>query len=243
MNRQLSYQEFEKLAFKPGLKNYERVGFSSSHRQNAEKEIFPDLLRKIPKLNQKNNNILEIGCGCSLPVRELINHCKKKKHHLVLVDSPNMLSRLPDHVFLKKIPHRFPEKQNFLKDYQKKFDVIIIYSVIHAIYEHQNVFTFLDRAVSLLKEGGHLFVGDMANVSKKRRFLSSQGGRRFHMRWAKGKPPPRIQWLATYEDFDDSVVAQLFLRYRLMGLETYVLPQGEGLPLNQTREDLLIVRR
>lgn len=243
MNKQLSFQDFEALAKRPGLQAFERVGFKAVHRKKTEKNIFPDLLKKIPLLNQKNKTVLEIGCGCSLPARALIAHCKKKKHRLVLVDTPGMLSRLPDHGFLKKVPHQFPHHPDFLKDHRKAFDIIIIYGVVHAIYEHQNVFTFLDRAVSLLKEGGHLFVGDMANVSKKRRFLSSQGGRRFHMRWAKGKPPPRIQWLATYEDFDDSVVAQLFLRYRLMGLETYVLPQPEGLPLNQTREDLLIVRR
>lgn len=243
MSGQLSYRDFENLALMPGLKSYERVGFATNHRQNAEKKIFPDLLNKIPALSQKNKNILEIGCGCSLPVRTLISYCRMKKHRLVLVDSPGMLSQLPDYGFLKKVPHQFPSQIKFLKDHCKAFDVIIIYSVIHAIYEHQNIFTFLDRAVSLLKEGGYLFVGDMANISKKRRFLSSKGGRRFHMRWAKGKPPPRIQWLATYEDFDDSVVSQLFLRYRLMGLETYILPQGEGLPLNQTREDLLIVRR
>jgi len=243
MNKQLSFQDFEALASQPGLQAYERVGFKAVHRKKTEKNIFPDLLQKIPALNQKNKNILEIGCGCSLPARSLIAHCKKKKHRLVLVDSAGMLARLPDHGFLKKAPHQFPQEPKFLKDHHKKFDVIIIYGVVHAIYEHQSVFTFLDRAVSLLKEGGSLLVGDLANLSKKRRFLSSPAGRQFHKRWAKGQKAPPIRWLETYEDFDDSVIFQLLLRYRLMGLETYLLPQAEGLPLNQTREDLLIVRR
>ena len=42
---------------------------------------------------------------------------------------------------------------------------------------------------------------------------------------------------------DDGVLFSILHRYRNSGFETYLLPQGEGLPLSNRREDILIVRR
>jgi hypothetical protein len=42
--------------------------------------------------------------------------------------------------------------------------------------------------------------------------------------------------------FDDGVLMGLMLRYRQAGFESYLLPQGRSLPMQNRREDLLIVR-
>lgn len=41
---------------------------------------------------------------------------------------------------------------------------------------------------------------------------------------------------------DDSLVFSILKRYRNMGCETYLLEQKDGLPMNKTREDILIKR-
>ena len=42
--------------------------------------------------------------------------------------------------------------------------------------------------------------------------------------------------------FDDGVLMGLMHRYRQAGFEAYLLPQGRSLPMQNRREDLLIVR-
>ena len=39
---------------------------------------------------------------------------------------------------------------------------------------------------------------------------------------------------------NDDLIFMILQRYRLMGFETYLLPQKENLPLCYTREDILI---
>ena len=47
---------------------------------------------------------------------------------------------------------------------------------------------------------------------------------------------------APYATFDDGVLMGLMHRYRQAGFEAYLLPQGRSLPMQNRREDLLIVR-
>jgi hypothetical protein len=158
------------------------------------------------------------------------------------VDSQEMLDNLPDAPHVEKASHEFPRDEAFLARWKQEVDVIICYSVLHVLYPFQNLFTFTDRAVSLLRPGGQMLVGDVANLSKKKRFLSSAAGKAFHRDWSGQDQDPEVSWMEEYDQVDDSVLFQLMLRYRAMGMETYLLPQHEGLPMNRTREDLLVVK-
>ncbi len=237
-----SFDEWNKVAMDHSLKNYEKVGFAAVHRVETEKNVFPDILHKLSVLREKKKLIMDIGCGCSLPASQLIDHCEKNEHHLILVDCEGMLRNLPDRIFLEKFTHEFPTDQSFLDNYNNKVDVVICYSVIHAIYHFHNIFSFIDKMVRLLRSGGQILIGDIANISKKKRFLSSAHGQEFHKKWSRETRPPHISWNEEYEEIDDSVVIQLLLRYRAMGLETYLLAQPSGLPMNHTREDILICK-
>ncbi|TYQ25762.1 class I SAM-dependent methyltransferase [Pseudanabaena sp. UWO310] len=237
----LSFDDFKKLANDPNLSPFEKVGFAAPHRQESEQNIFPDILSKISLLNQHGKTVLDIGCGCSLPTFQLIDYCKKMGSRLVLVDSEEMLSNLPDDSLIEKSNHEFPHSQSFIDKWSLQVDVIICYSVIHHIYLHQNLFTFIDKALSLLRDGGQMLIGDIPNFPKKKRFLSSEVGKAFHKKWS-GEESPQINWLEPHDQIDDSLLIHLMLRYRSMGMETYLLPQKNGLPLNNTREDLLICK-
>ena len=237
----LSFEDFAKLAKNDSLESFEKVGFGSVHRAEKEKFIFSDIKTKI--LDERNiETIVDIGCGCSRPVLDLIDFCKIERERvkeLVLVDSKEMLDNIEDEIFLKKYTVKFPDK-DFVKNYKNKVDVIIIYSVLHHIYFHQNFIKFLDNAISLLKEGGRLLIGDIPNISKKKRFLNSQFGREFHKSFS-GEYPENVKCIDFQEKvIQDDLIFMILQRYRLMGFETYLLPQTKKLPLCYTREDILI---
>jgi len=237
----LSFEDFAKLAKDKSLESFEKVGFGAVHRAEKEKFIFSDIKTKI--LDEGNiETIVDIGCGCSRPVLDLIDFCKIEKEkvkELVLVDSKEMLDNIKDETFMKKYAIKFPDK-DFVKLYKNKVDAIIIYSVLHHIYFHQNFIEFLDNAISLLKEGGRLLIGDIPNISKKKRFLHSQFGREFHKSFS-GEYPKNVKCIDFQEKvIQDDLIFMILQRYRLMGFETYLLPQSEKLPLCYTREDILI---
>jgi len=238
----LSFEDFAKMAKNENLKSYEKVGFGKVHREEKEQFIFPDIKAKI--LSEGNIEIIvDIGCGCSKPVFDLIDFCKIERERvkeLVLVDSKEMLNNIKnEEKFIKKFDLKFPDKE-FVELYKNKVDVIIIYSVLHHVYFHQNFIEFLDSAVALLKEGGRLLIGDIPNLSKKKRFLSSQFGREFHKSFS-GEYPENVKCIDFQEKaIQDDLIFMILQRYRLMGFETYLLPQNENLPLCYTREGILI---
>ena len=239
----LTFDDFRKLALDKELPGYKKVGFGKEHRADKEKNVFPDMKKKIPGLSNKDTTIIDIGCGCSLPVLELIKNANSLNQEVILVDNDEMLENISDGENITKYPHQFPNDKVFVDEYAGKADVVIIYSVIHAIYEFQNIFTLIDRAVSLLKErGSSLLIGDISNYSKKQRFLNSPYGNSFHKKWSNTDEDPKVDFSTPYEHIDDSIIMQIMLRYRLQGLETYLLPQSEEMPLNNTREDILIVK-
>ena len=130
-----------------------------------------------------------------------------------------------------------------MNTYRNQIDYIVTYSVVHTVFVHGNMYHFLDQAVSLLKHGGKMLVGDLPNISKKKRFLSSDFGIKFHQEWSGTNEIPKVEWnILQPEEMDESVIFSILQRYRNMGYETYLLPQKDGLPMNKTREDILIVK-
>lgn len=237
------FDNFRRLAGRKDFKNHQKVGREYLHigKENKEFNIFPDIK---DKLNIRSNTLVcDIGCGCSQPALDLIKFAKQYKNKLILIDSKEMLNILPNYKFMKKIPAEFPQCKNFIKKYQNSIDYIIIYSVIHYLLLEVSLFAFLDKAVSLLKNGGKMLIGDIPNITKKKRFLSSDYGKKFHQQWSGDKKIPKIFWTQLEEGvIDESIVFAILQRYRNMGCETYLLAQKDGLPFNKTREDILIVK-
>jgi hypothetical protein len=131
----------------------------------------------------------------------------------------------------------------FIAKYSERVDVVIVYSVLHYVFDGADLFGFLDAAASLLAEGGHLLLGDIPNVSKRKRFFSSPAGVDFHRRFMETDNAPTVRHLGLEPTrIDDAVVIAILLRYRLAGFETYLLPQSGELPIHNRREDVLIVR-
>jgi hypothetical protein len=237
----LDFAGFAKLAGESSLSKYEKIGFPDSYRAGFEKRIFADICAKLPRLDERKLKVLDIGPGCSdLPLM-LIELCRGQGHRLCLVDSPEMLAQLPDAPFVDKRPGLFPDCAAALADLRGAVDVILCYSVLHYVFVDASVFDFIDVALDLLAPGGELLIGDIPNLSKRRRFFSSEAGIAFHRRFTGTDtlPPTQPEGPARFR-LDDAVVIGLVARARAAGADAYIVPQDPALPMANRREDILI---
>ena len=201
-------------------------------------------MKKLPDLNAEGKVVVDIGPGCSELPEMLIDLCESRGHTLVLVDSAEVLDLLPDKPFITKVQGRYPEESGVnMESFLGRVDVLICYSVLHYIFAESNVFAFLDQAAALLAEGGRMLVGDIPNVSKRKRFFASPAGVRFHQKFTGNNAVPEVEFnQAEPRKIDDAVVLAILMRLRASGFDVYVMPQEPELPMENRREDLLICR-
>jgi hypothetical protein len=221
---------------------YEKIGFPSSYREGKEEAIFGDVTAKLPNLMKSGQVVVDIGPGCSELPQMLIDVCRERGHELVLLDSAEMLARLPDEPLVRKVAARFPnECVDVLNELRGRVNVLLTYSVLHYVFVEASVFEFVDRIVELLADGGEALIGDIPNVSKRKRFFRSPAGIVFHQEFMRTKDLPDVTFNCVEAgEIDDSVVLSLVARARAAGVDAYVLPQNPELPMANRREDLLL---
>lgn len=238
--RDLRFVDFERMASDHTLKPHEKVGFPSIFREGYDREIMNDILKKIDWTN--STHIVDIGCGCGELTKLLIEQSSSQSKQLTLVDSKGVLDQLSDQSGLNKVEGRFPENYPRVSKIGLA-DIVISYSVFHYIFIESNPILFIDKALQLLSPGGQLLLGDIPNVSKRNRFLTSQAGETFHKRLMSTNEKPNVNPFSfESEKIDDGYLVGLINRYRNFGYEAYLLPQLEILPLARSRDDLLFVK-
>jgi hypothetical protein len=242
--KDLTYEGFRRLAAAEGLSCYQQIGFPDSYRAGYEEQIFLDVCNKLPALDAQGKVVLDIGPGCSELPRLLMEQCRSRGHTLIFCDSPEMLAHLPEEAFLLKVPGRYPaEAESIFRDYAGRVDVILTYSVLHYVFAEQPLFDFIDRTLSLLAEGGQFLIGDIPNISKRKRFFRSGRGIRHHQEFTGTGEAPEVAFnVPEPGKLDDAVVLGILARCRAAGFDAYVVPQRPGLPLANRREDVLIHR-
>jgi len=240
----LKYNDFRHMALNPNLSLNEKIGFPEHYRQGYDEVIFNDIVEKLSKLKDKNCHVLDIGSGCSELPQLIIQHSRKYNHKLVLVDSQEMLSLLPnDDNLITKISGFYPDCQQEIINIGLKFDVILCYSVFHYIFIEASFWHFIDLSLELLAEGGQMLIGDIPNVSKRKRFFSSSNGIKFHQSFMKTTDVPEVNFRAIeFNKIDDSVILGVIMRARSQGCDAYWLPQPSVLPMYNRREDILIIK-
>lgn len=241
-HNEMSYEAFKLMAQDESLSKYEKIGFPDDYRKNKEKIIFEDISSKL-KLDRTNLKVLDIGCGCSDLADFVIENSEKNQHELLMLDSKPMLDLLPEGDY-KKIDGKFPDCMDDLKNYHGELDAIIAYSVMQHVVLDSNPFSFIDKALDLLKPTGMLLLGDIPNNTKRNRFFSSARGLKSHHDFVGSTevPPPLVNYPETFEKIDDGILFGILTRYRSLGFETYILPQNDELPMANRREDLLIFK-
>lgn len=242
--KHLTFDGFRALARDEGLSCYQQIGFPDSYRRGHEEAIFEDIRGKLPGLNSADKVVLDIGPGCSDLPRMLIDWCHARGHRLILCDSAEMLARLPDGPGVLKFPGRYPQESGELfAEYAGRVDAVLCYSVLHYVFAEQPLFDFIDRTLDLLAPGGACLLGDIPNVSKRKRFFCSEAGVRGHQAFTGRAEAPAVAFNRPEPGkLDDAVVLAILARCRAAGFDAYVLPQAPALPLATRREDILIQR-
>lgn len=209
-----------------------------------EGAIFQDICKKLMPLNGTDKRVVDIGPGCSELPLMLANLCAERAHQLTWVDSAEMLALLPDAPFIRKLPAQFPHDCETLVEGCKGIcDAVLVYSVLHYVLPKNDVFEFFDAVTMLLAPRGMLLIGDIPNVSARKRFFASDSGRRYHQAFTASADPPKVEFNVPEPGLiDDSVVLALLMRARAAGFHAYVVPQGEQLPMANRREDIIVVR-
>ena len=239
--KNLTFNDFKILARDNSLSAYRKIGFPDWYRAGKEEAIFMDISAKLKHLNQSNKIILDIGPGCSGLATMIVDLCRKNNHTLVLIDSQEMLDLLPDEDFIKKLPGYFPDIPESVGGFKSKIDSILTYSVFHYVFKEGNIFNFIDTALSLLNAEGELLMGDIPNVSKRKRFFKSELGIKYHQEYTGRNEIPQVQFAVPEPArIDDGVLFSILQRYRNYGYDTYLVPQDNSLPMANRREDILI---
>jgi hypothetical protein len=240
----LTYEDFRSMAGDPALSANEKIGMPDPTRLGFDASILADILRKVPSLARQGQIVVDIGSGCGTFAHHFIAYCRDLEHKLVLIDSAEMLLHLPDPPNVHKVAGRFPANEGVIKEQiSEGADVVLAYGVLSVVFADSNPFLFLDRAAALLRNGGHLLVGDVPNASKLRRFLASEAGVSYHKQYMRTEEPPPISAFDAPNDrIDDGVILGIVDRMRRRGFDAYIVPQSESLPLANRREDILIVR-
>ncbi len=239
----IGFDDFRRLASDPNLSPYEKIGFPDAYREGMEDAIHQDIVGKMPPLRQEGAVVLDIGPGCSELPRMIIDDAQRLQQTLHLVDSAEMLALLPDFPAVRKTAAFYPDCAGLLEELSSKVDAIIVYSVLHYIFVDTNLWRFLDATLSLLAPRGHLLLGDIPNVSMRKRFFDSDSGKAFHRSFTQRDEDPVVAH-NTIENgmIDDSVILAIVQRARAAGFHAFVVPQPDSLPMYNRREDILIVR-
>jgi hypothetical protein len=238
-----SFDEFRERAKNTALSLNEKCGFVEAFRSGQSARIFSDICSKLTTLTKPDVKLLDIGAGCTELAHHIVETTGHHRQSLTVIDSPEMLSLLPDRQHVTKIEGPFPDCIQKIAHTIGTFDAILAYSVVQSVFRDSNIFEFVDSAAQLLNEHGQFLIGDIPNGTMRKRFMVSASGKAYHRINYSDLPEPKVQF-NTLEpgQLDDGVILGLIARMRNAGFHAFVLPQGADLPMATRREDILIVR-
>ncbi len=227
-----SFEAYGALAGSP-LSETQQAGRYSTQVKD-ERRIAPDVAQKLRL--RKTDTLMDIGCGPGLVTRMIARRVRR----VVAMDHPSTIRHLRPKV--QGLNISLIAGDFLTTAVPRRFDKVLVYSVVQYATSHSEALAFLDKAAELLKSGGMMLVGDLPNVDMKRRFNESPAGRRFNKSWRKkAGAVPTIEDDETYP-IDDAFVAEILLHFRAKGFQAWVVPQPRDLPFAFTREDMLLVR-
>jgi hypothetical protein len=239
-----TYEAFRRRATDPSLSVHEKVGLPDAYREAKEGLILEDIASKLTRLELRDQVVIDIGSGGGTLSALIMEHCAAHGNRLVQVDSPEMLALLPEAPHAERVFGRFPaECEGLLKELAGGAHCVLAYGVLQCVYAEANVFDFVDRAAELLAEGGQLLLGDLPNISKRKRFFASERGVRFHQDFMDTSERPVVDFnVLEAGAIDDAVMLAIVSRCRAAGFDAYVVPQADALPFANRREDIVVTR-
>lgn len=192
----------------------------------------------------KKDEILDIGTGDG----KIISNLSKKCKSATTIDSEeviNKLSKKKDITYLKGNIHIEGKR------IKKKFDKILVYSVVQYFSNLKEVVKFIDLCLKLLKKEGMILIGDLPNSDMDIRYQNTDN----YEKQSKIFDIKKKQYLTKLEvdffsnnkvktfNFTDKAILLLMKKFNTLNIETYLLPQNKNLPYAVKRVDLLIKKR
>lgn len=215
-------------------------------RAGFEDAVVRDILGKLDLLADSGRTLVDIGGGAGGVTDRLLAFAGQQAHRLVLLDTSERLARLPEAPHIVKVSGRFPDQAPALRralgpGTETGADAVLCYGILHVLFVDTNPFAVLDHLIDLLAPGGSALIGDVPNLSKRKRFYASARGIAYHRTIMNTIEPPVIRHYAVEHDqIDDTVLAALMRRAQIAGCDAYLMPQARDLPLADRRDDLLI---
>jgi 2-polyprenyl-3-methyl-5-hydroxy-6-metoxy-1,4-benzoquinol methylase len=225
----------------------------STGRHAFHSSLIPFIVEDILlKLSPKPNEILlDIGCGPGILMRQLAENVAS----VIGVDHPSTIERA--------MASSLPANCSFIGGcwpnvkLSGKVDCILAYSVIQYTGGRDQATSFVDACVEAVNVGGRILIGDVPNPDKLKRFLNSPKYAEISAQYKtsveldskentqsqdiKRELEAKISQKNNF--IDDAFILSLMERLRKKGLDVFILPQDDRLPMSQSREDLLILRR
>lgn len=168
-----SFENFGYVAKKVGYKNI----LISSSRYNFQQRHMPTVLENVKKKLKisHDDTLLDIGCGLGLFLIPLSFFCK----NIIGIDHKNFIHQIKIYFKFFKSENLIPG--NFLKlKLKKKFDKILIYSVVHYLSSEKEFQKFIFKALNLLKKKGTMMVGDIPIQEYEKAFFNTAEGKKYY---------------------------------------------------------------
>tara|TARA_B100000963_G_C22633301_1_gene676168 strand:+ start:529 stop:1251 length:723 start_codon:yes stop_codon:yes gene_type:complete len=197
------------------------------------------------KLNFKiTDNFLDVGCGDS----KILKCIKPKVKSATGIDH---------YLIIKKIKKKINNEIKFIsgdikKDHskiKKKYEKILIYSVVHYFKNQKELFKVIKILLSKLNISGMLLIGDIPNIDMKKRFEKSAQYKKIHEKWLiniKNTSQKEKKILNSINKdrklvlINDKLIFKISKMYNNKKFECHVFNQDKSLLQNNTRLDILI---
>jgi 2-polyprenyl-3-methyl-5-hydroxy-6-metoxy-1,4-benzoquinol methylase len=204
-----------------------------------EKIIFKDITQKLNL--KKNDDLLDIGCGCGPLTDIIINYCSTNNINLTLCDIAPVIK------ILKKNYKKYKNLKFINQEFQKvkinkKYNKILCYSVIQCV---DFPFNFVKKIILFMRKEGKALIGDIPNINKKYRFLISKFRKNYknfnHLDSIEFKNFKKFKKTTKQNTkIDDNLVLKILSFSRKLNKSSTILKQNQSLPFSFTREDILI---
>lgn len=208
-------------------------------QRGKEKIIFKDITQKLNL--KKNDDLLDIGCGCGPLTDIIINYCSTNNINLTLCDIAPVIK------ILKKNYKKYKNLKFINQEFQKvkinkKYNKILCYSVIQCV---DFPFNFVKKIILFMRKEGKALIGDIPNINKKYRFLISKFKKNYknfnHLDSIEFKNFNKFKKTTKQNTkIDDNLVLKILSFSRKLNKSSTILKQNQSLPFSFTREDILI---
>ena len=209
---------------------------------NRYRYIYADICEKL-SIN-RSDDILDIGTGDGKIIRYLSSKCKTA----TTIDSDEVINKITKQRDITYLRGNIHEKG---KNIKKKFDKILVYSVIQYFLDVNEVITFINLCLNLLKDEGMILIGDIPNTDMDLRYKNTKNFEKQSKIFENKKNLHLSQFEEDFFSshtvktiqFSDKILLLLLKKFNTLHCETYILPQKKELPYSVKRVDLLIRKR